>query len=345
MSNWDKEIGSILKYLESKGPNWLLSAPKREGVVLGIDEEGMKRAYCFPTVTISHTADLSNDVDIVFVKDYKNSKFKLNCTFKVDSVVKEGSPIPMRLFSVWVALNLETVEKKTKLPLQVSISSDNKSLTASTLVNVKEFDFLAECFEKGYVYFTWGGEVRWYDVSDPALLAALQGKNTTEKVSLTTSTANVSGRVDDILIQRDNETTYGAVLGTLDWEDEHFDQYVVWFKDMMTQNAYYLLPQIYWIKANPKDNSPSINVTVPSWAWMMMKRMRQRCPSGTRLRYRPIITPDPCGTCTRSLPVGRMAASATAGSLPAASRTWNSDGIRISWRISAKWASKRMSKA
>lgn len=265
MSNWDKEIGSILKYLESKGPNWLLSAPKREGVVLGIDEEGMKRAYCFPTVAISHTADLSNDVDIVFVKDYKNSKFKLNCTFKVNPVVEKESPIPMRLFSAWVTLNLETGEKTTKLPLQVSISSDYpQTLTASTLVNVKEFDFLAECFEKGYIYFTWGGEVRWYDVSDPALLSALRGENTTEKVSLTTSTANVTGRVDDILIKRDNETTYGAVLGTLDWEDEHFDQYVVWFKDMMTQNAYYLLPQIYWIKANPKDNSPSINVTVPS---------------------------------------------------------------------------------
>ena len=254
-------LDDILKAaVDSRGPNQLCDAPCAGQTVRGIGDAGGQCLFACPALEVSHTADAGNHYEITIDKDYKKDRLFLRCSFRLVPDVKDSDAVALRLFDPVVNMVMGSGQKLTRKRLDTSILSRSpQTATCKAFLTLTEFKYLTDNLSKGDVRFEWEGDVRWYDVSDPAILAKLNAREET----VAYKTLRVRGTTEDILIEKDNPTTFGAVNGAMDWQVERLgDDKIVWFKDTMIRGTYYMLPQNYWIRAN-SHNRPSVKAVFP----------------------------------------------------------------------------------
>lgn len=273
MSQFTDNFGSILgdavlRTMMAKGPHFLYGAPSSGVLVKGRDEDDNEYMYAFPKLKLAHQAISSNPVALWFDKNYEKRTVRMNCEFQVDPVLTSTTVQvrPLKVMDLTITLRLGSTLPYRKA-VKLNYNMEYPQMIKGTVdFNIQEFAYIKEQLEKLQVYFEWEGKIRWYDISNPG---TVQHMMETKGKNVDLSSCPCSGKTDSVVVKESDDNMFGAVKGLLDWEKEVFDKvdsngkrhtYVVWFKDTMVKDTYDFLPQVFWIKANPKTNKPSVTI-------------------------------------------------------------------------------------
>lgn len=250
--------------IDARGAHQLLGTPAPGNIVRGKDENGREFYYSFPVVKVDHRIIDGNPLSIWFDKNYETSKVRMHCEFYSEPYCKLDSNYrAMRLAECQAFLVIDgdhSFSRKVDLSYNKDIP---QRFTGTVDMTPQEFVLVKDKFNKSEVHFEFDGELRWYDLSNASVVKMLQEK----KEAVKPSTYRWQGKTDRIFISIEDEGNvyYRDVRGLLGWEKEELlkdeERYVVYFRDTMEKDTFYLLPQIYWIKADPKTNLPAMSVT------------------------------------------------------------------------------------
>lgn len=240
----------VKEALAAYGPQPVFGKPEDGGTFRGYDDAGKECLFCLPSLRLGHKASASNDFAIVLSKDYKKDMILLRCDFDIVPSVEDGAAVPLRLWRP----EIELVMGGTRIRLTVTSSLQQpQKAYGSAFLSVTEFENLSRQLAKGEVSFQWKGDITYCDAKQGPVAGKVKAGE-----SVASTTESVSGTTDSVLVPAGNETTFGGVRAAMDWEREQVGEFEVWFKDTMRKGQYHMLPQVFWIKANPRDNKPSV---------------------------------------------------------------------------------------
>lgn len=248
--------GALRREFEIRGIHLLYGSPSSQLPVRGKDLNSWEAFYCIPKLQFKHRLMDGNPQCLYFRKNYEKGKVEMVAEFEAVPSLGGKEVVPMKLSDFRA-----TLVAGRENPLRKSATADcsretPQTISLSVYLTLEEFRFVKEKLTNGQVSFEWMGAMRWHDISQPDALQHLREKNG----NVEPSSRSLSGTLVAATVEENNASTFGSVRGLLNWEMETIvgkdDTYVVWFKDTMEQNTYYFLPQIYWIKADPRNNKP-----------------------------------------------------------------------------------------
>lgn len=254
--------GALRREMTIRGIHLLYGSPSSHLSVKGKDPDGWEANYCLPNLKFKHSLNAGNAQSLYFRKDYAKGKIDMIAEFEtVPSLdVKTVVPLDLSEFKATLLAGRESPLRRSASVTNCRREGDRQHISLSILLTLEEFRFIKDKLTNGQVSFEWSGKVKWHDISNPEALKRLREKNG----NVEPSSLQLSNTIVVSTIKEDDPNAYGAVRGLLNWEMETIvgkdDNYVVWFKDTMEQNTYYFLPQIYWIKADPRNNKPLITI-------------------------------------------------------------------------------------
>lgn len=253
---------ALRRQYEVQGIHLLYGYPDPNTNIEGKDPDGWKSKYCHPKLLVRHLLKEGNSQAVYFQKDYSLGKIVMTCEFETEPSLTGKGLVPLKLseFRATLLAGRENpVRKSTKLSSD-KYEAGSQKITLTIPLTLDEFRYVKEKLTKGQVSFEWTAKIKWHDISRAEDLKRLREKNG----DVEPSSIPISGTIALSTISEEDPTVFGRVRALLAWEMETIvgkdDDYVVWFKDTMEQNTYYFLPQIYWIKADPRNNKPLMTI-------------------------------------------------------------------------------------
>ena len=260
-------LGGLQDSLDTQGVCFLESAPKTSGTVKGKSLKEGDATYCYPKVELDKRSLPGSPVALWFVKDDKKGKIKMEFKLAVGAQVAGAKAYPLTNVKVSLSI-LDDAGNKTS-PVVQSFSSPitlPQTISGTVYFTLQEFTFIEQRIEKGFnsgnpqLLFKWDADVAWVPLADYTKF--MEEKDSSKRKSMH-ATYRVSGELA-ANVDYTNEYLYQGVKGLLNWEQVIIEgsDYNIWFKDAMEANAYYFLPQIFRIKANPVTNAPEMSFSL-----------------------------------------------------------------------------------
>ena len=265
-------LGQIIQLaLDTKGVSFLEEAPSETHGVKGTTNDGKSYTFCFPQVIPAPTATATSSNALTFSKDEKSGKVKFRFELLVEP--KTEGQQPYLLTNVKLSFQVKNADGKGIQPeIRDSVIAPvyKQRLSGAVYLSLEEFVFLKQRLEEDYVTggnnvtVAWSGEIQW--VPKSKLEEFSKVKDINERAKFIQKKV-VSGTVP-LSVDPTNSAVYAGVSGLLNWESVEInpsngdEPFTIWFKDALQQDSYYLLPQEFRIKANPKTNGPDMKITI-----------------------------------------------------------------------------------
>lgn len=241
---------------EISGVNYICGSYDDKSVMPGYDKVSLSECR-FGKTSLKLTK--SSPSSISFEKNYKLGKITMS--FKLNTVSEETETIPFTISNLSVDLVIAG-ESELFFDKRVDVMGFFGTFYCKLDLSLKEFFIIKEKLsEFNSVLLKWSACIHWYDVSDPAVLKKIKDNGWKPDGY---GEEYIEGSLY-LSIDRDGREgfAYEGVKSLLAWEKESVrsdGDYSVWYKDTMSSNTYYFLPQIYRIKSCPKTGKPQVEI-------------------------------------------------------------------------------------
>ena len=257
--------------MDTKGVSFLEEAPSETHGVQGVTNRGDSYTFCYPIITVARRATATSSQSLSFSKDDKSGKVKFRFELLVEPKTKGQQPYILTNVKLsFQVKNADGAFIRPDVRDSLFIPEYPQRLSGNVYLSLEEFSYLKQRLEEDFktgdnnVTVSWSGEIQWAPKSKLQELSNC--KDTSERAKLIQK-KSVSGTLP-LSVEPDDPNVYAGVSGLLNWESVEIkpssgDQpFTIWFKDALQQDSYYLLPQEFRIKANPKTNGPDMKITI-----------------------------------------------------------------------------------